>query len=72
MSRYLAHAISRHETGGPAVGLRGQPLRWLSGGSVGLWATEWPGEATLRRDDAFAHQGLKQHAHASEPEFDGR
>ena len=58
MSRYLAHAIGRRQSGGPSAGLRGHPLRWISGATIGLWATEWPGDPTLARDDAFAHHEL--------------
>ena len=58
MSRYLAHAIGRRQRGVTGVGLRGHPLRWISGATIGLWATEWPGDATLSRDVAFAHHKL--------------
>ena len=58
MSRYLAHAITRRAPGGPGVGLRGLPLRWIQSGALGLWATEWSGDATLARADAFAHHDL--------------
>ena len=58
MSRLLAHAITGRETGGPAAGLRGLPLRWIGGGDLGVWATTWSGEPTLTRDDAFAHHDL--------------
>ncbi len=58
MRRYLAHAITRGGSAGPAEGLRGQPLRHISAGEVGLWATEWQGDATLARSDALAHHDL--------------
>jgi len=58
VSRYLAHAITRRQSGVTGAGLRGHPLRWISGATIGLWATEWPGDATLARDDAFAHHKL--------------
>ncbi len=58
MSRFLAHAITRRETGAPAAGLRGRPLRWIGGGDLGIWVTDWSGDATLTRDDAFAHHDL--------------
>ena len=58
MSRYLAHAIGRRQSGVTGPGLRGHRLRWISGATIGLWATEWPGDATLSRDDAFAHHDL--------------
>ena len=35
MSRYLAHAMTRRVTGGPGVGLRGLPLRWIQSGELG-------------------------------------
>ena len=58
MSRYLAHALTRGGSDGPAAGLRGQPLRHISAGEIGLWATEWQGDATLARGDALAHHDL--------------
>lgn len=58
MSRYLAHAITRRRTGGPDVGLRGQVLRWIDGGELGVWVTEWSETSALTRDDAFAHHDL--------------
>jgi hypothetical protein len=58
VSRFLAHAITRRETGGPVTGLRGSPLRWIGTGELGVWVTEWSGEPTLTRDDAFAHHDL--------------
>ena len=58
MSRYLAHAITRRETGGPSVGLRGLALRWIGGDDLGVWVTEWSGAQALTRDDAFAHHDL--------------
>ena len=58
MSPYLAHAITRPGSAGPAAGLRGQPLRWIAAGELGLWATEWQGDATLARSDALAHHDL--------------
>ena len=58
MSRFLAHAITARETGGPAAGLRGLPLRWIGSGDLGIWVTTWSGEPTLTRDDAFAHHDL--------------
>ncbi len=58
MSRYLAHAITRRVTGGPGVGLRGLPLRWIQSGELGLWATEWSGDPALERADVFAHHDL--------------
>ena len=67
MSRYLAHAITRTAAAGPATGLRGQPLRWIPGGAVGLWATEWPGADRLAREDAFAHHELVASLCAREP-----
>ena len=58
MTRLLAHAITRRTTGGPATGLRGQPLDQIAGGELGLWATRWDAEPALSRDDAFAHHDL--------------
>jgi hypothetical protein len=58
VTRLLAHAITRRATGGPATGLRGQPLEQIAGGELGLWATRWDAEPTLSRDDAFAHHDL--------------
>lgn len=58
MSRYLAHVVARTGGAPPAAGLRGLPLRWLDGGDLGIWATEWSADATLTRDDAFAHHDL--------------
>ena len=58
MTRYLAHAITRRETGGPVAGLRGLPLRWIGGVELGVWVTEWTSEPTLTRDDTFAHHDL--------------
>lgn len=58
MSRLLAHAITRRETRGPDAGLRGQPIRWIGGAELGIWVTEWAGDPTLTRDDAFAHHDL--------------
>lgn len=58
MSRFLAHAITRREPGGPATGLRGQPLRWIGTAELGVWVTVWAGDPVLTRDDAFAHHDL--------------
>lgn len=58
MSRYLAHVVARTGGAPPAAGLRGLPLRWLDGGDLGIWATEWSAEPTLTREDAFAHHDL--------------
>ena len=38
--------------------MRGLPLQALSTGALVLWATEWSGERTLTRADAFAHHEL--------------
>jgi len=58
MSRYLAHVVARTGGAPPPAGLRGLPLRWLDGGDLGIWATEWSAEPTLTREDAFAHHDL--------------
>jgi hypothetical protein len=58
VTRYLAHAITRRTTGGPAAGLRGQPLDQIAAGDLSLWATRWDAAPTLSRDDAFAHHDL--------------
>ena len=58
MTRFLAHAITRRETAVPSAGLRGQPLRWIGTGELGIWVTGWTGEPSLTRDDAFAHHDL--------------
>ena len=58
MSRYLAHAITRRETGVPSAGLRGLVLRWIGGDELGVWVTEWSGAPALTKDDAFAHHDL--------------
>jgi len=54
----LAHAITRRAASGPDSGLRGQPLEQIAGGELALWATRWDAEASLSRDDAFAHHDL--------------
>ena len=67
MTRYLAHVVSRSSGGAASAGLRGRPLRWLGSGELGLWATEWDGDATLGRDDAFAHHALVESLCAEAP-----
>jgi len=50
--------VTRRGARGPAVGLRGRPLRWLGADELGIWATEWEGDPALTREDAFAHHDL--------------
>lgn len=67
MTRYLAHVVARQGAGDVSAGLRGRPLRWLGSGELGLWATEWDGNARLGRDDAFAHHALVESLCAAAP-----
>jgi hypothetical protein len=50
----VIHAIAQAPFADPPAGLGGAPLRWISAGRLGLWATEASAEG-LDREQAFDH-----------------